>query len=130
MPSLSMSSGIGARHLVQFEAAGFGLETQRAATCAGVAVEFGGRRAASQEHVVKAVAVAVKRGDAAADHVFPLAGVDAVDAGAGRLLDEAGDGGAILGSTWGGQAGDAAARSRQGRKHRTHDYLLVRKALM
>ena len=55
---------------------------QRAAARAGVAIELGGLLAAGEQHVGEAVAVAVEGRDAAADHVLPLAGIDAVDAGA------------------------------------------------
>ena len=76
---------------VQFEPAGFRLEFQGAALAAGIAVELGGRCAARQQHVGKAVAVAVEGGRPAAHHVFPFARIDAVNPGTGRFLDETRD---------------------------------------
>ena len=119
-----------ARHLVQFEPAGLRLEPQRPGSRAGIAVEFGGRSAAGKQHVVEAVGIAVERGDATADHVFPLPGVDAVYAGAGGLLDETGDGDAALGSGQGRNAGDGEGGQGKAKNHETHAYFLVRNAFV
>ena len=125
---------IGADHLVQFEAARLELEAQRAAALAHVAVELRRRLSAGEEDVGKAVAAAVEDGHAAADHILPLALVDAVDAGARRLIDEFGDrDGARVGDGFlrGGDPREAARLNDQQRGPETNDargYLRVRKA--
>ena len=88
---------IGARNGAQFKATGLRIEMQCAALRAGVAVELGRRRAAGQEHVGKAVRVAVESGNPAAHHIFPFTGVNTVNPGAGSFLDEAWDSDGVFG---------------------------------
>ena len=61
---------------------------QATAWRAGVAVEFRRRGAAGEQQVGKAIAAAIECRDAAADHVFPLTAIDAVDSSSLGLLDE------------------------------------------
>ena len=58
------------------------------ATSLVVAVEGSGRRTAGEVEVVEPVAVAVERGDAAADEELVLALVGVVDARGDRVVDE------------------------------------------
>ena len=66
---------------------GLFLETQLAADGAAVDIEARLRRAAGDGEVGQAVAIAVEGGRAAADEIFPRAGILVVDAGGERLLD-------------------------------------------
>ena len=89
--------GIGAGHGVELEAALLLLELQCAAAGALVHVESRRFLATGDQHVLEAIAVAVEGSHPAAHHVLPLTGVDAVDAGGLRLLDEGGDDGTVTG---------------------------------
>ena len=64
-------------------------EPQGSADRAVVVVQRGGLAAAGEEQLVAPVAVAVERGDAAADEVLELAVVGVVDARRGGVVDEA-----------------------------------------
>ena len=124
---------IGAADLVQFETALLGHELERSAMRAGVAIELRRLLAAGQQQLRVAVVIAVEGRRAAADHVFPLALVDAVDAGAGGFLDKGRDGWRrdCRRNLFGRRGGKSGAAKRDGQSERceAHGHFLVLSAL-
>ena len=87
---------VGPCYCVQFQPAYLGHKRKGTANLAGIAVKCGWGSATCQHHICLAIAGTIKGRDTAANHILPVARIDAGDARGGPFFSERGDCGRIL----------------------------------